>query len=84
MSCSCHINPPCSYCISSYECFECGEIRNSDEHGIVIKRGEHLCTQCFEDIGNNIFTQLTKGSQCECGKEKFEFSSHSYWCPKST
>jgi hypothetical protein len=45
MSCSCHINPPCSYCVETYECQKCGEIKHPDDSPI--EEGE-LCSECFE------------------------------------
>jgi hypothetical protein len=31
MGCSCHINPPCNYCIESYECLACNSIYHPDD-----------------------------------------------------
>jgi len=42
--CTCHINPPCSYCVSHAECDVCGEIvHNRDIREYLI------CVDCEED-----------------------------------
>lgn len=78
MSCSCHINPPCNWCVESYECGGCGKIRHPQEHGqsFDTEYESCYCDSCLEDHG------IAATKNCECGKDKHEFYSHSNWCPK--
>lgn len=48
--CTCHINPPCDYCTSYEECYECGRLFPKDEltHIGDIKFCEG-CLECFSD-----------------------------------
>jgi hypothetical protein len=50
MSCSCHISPPCNYCMEKYECCRCGEFKHpSDSSPYQAGTDERLlCTECFE------------------------------------
>lgn len=49
MSCSCHISPPCSCCISSYECTQCGKIKNASESEPYQAGNDErlICSKCF-------------------------------------
>lgn len=44
MGCSCHINPPCSYCTDRCECAKCGELNITDD--MVYLNGEFYCEEC--------------------------------------
>lgn len=44
--CSCHISPPCSYCVDTYECADCGarvEVAEQEEKAV----NEEVCTDCL-------------------------------------
>ncbi len=53
MGCSCHINPPCSYCTEKVECAGgCGEMVHPDE-GFYIQTATDdeygpLCKACYD------------------------------------
>ena len=45
--CSCHLNPPCSFCENTFTCDECGDIYDNDEM-VECDKG-FLCQSCFDD-----------------------------------
>jgi hypothetical protein len=50
--CSCHINPPCSYCLEKYECARCKEvIHPSESEPIYHEEGmpDATCSNCAEE-----------------------------------
>lgn len=66
--CSCHISPPCHYCLSLQECPSCSEfVPELDEMFLV-------CSDCIKEREAN-------QKICECGGDKHEWA-HSSWCPK--
>lgn len=50
MSCSCHINPPCSFCTECLECIGCGNFYHEDEDVIHLDSESNVvyCDNCFE------------------------------------
>lgn len=50
MGCSCHISPPCSYCIEKQECIECSELVHPDEASYIQATADDeyglLCEKC--------------------------------------
>lgn len=50
MSCTCHINPPCSWCADKYECVECGELKHPSESEPNYYPGTdtYECARCVE------------------------------------
>jgi hypothetical protein len=48
MGCSCHISPPCSYCLETYECAVCNEIKHPDDSDPTWVDGEPTCSECKE------------------------------------
>ena len=58
MGCSCHINPPCSYCMEKVECVGgCGEMIHPDEafYEQTTADDEYgpFCKECFNKFKNN-------------------------------
>jgi hypothetical protein len=52
--CSCHINPPCNYCVESYECVSCNEIKHPDEAGENFTLdGDIFCDDCANEMNRN-------------------------------
>lgn len=54
-SCSCHISPPCSYCLESWECALCIEIEHPDEGGELFDETENsdqefMCSRCCRKV----------------------------------
>jgi len=51
--CSCHINPPCSYCTEKEECIGCGELIHPDEFNYIAKAADDeygpLCDDCLKE-----------------------------------
>ena len=51
--CSCHINPPCSYCIEKVDCIVCGELVHPDEaHDVQTAADDMygpLCQKCYDE-----------------------------------
>lgn len=43
--CSCHINPPCSYCVECVECPACSKIVHRDELETNLA-GKEICAVC--------------------------------------
>jgi hypothetical protein len=64
MSCSCHINPPCSYCVETYECRGCGELKHPQQHGQWWHAGtsDYYCDRCSEQP--EILKTLSAAFQC--------------------
>lgn len=77
MGCSCHINPPCNYCLDQFECGGCHKLKNQSEDGINYILDDPFCDYCFV-----IATEPKSGTVCECGKDNHGFPFHSDWCPK--
>lgn len=52
MGCTCHINPPCSYCMAKEACIVCGELVHPDEAEYIQKAADDeygpICQKCFE------------------------------------
>jgi formylmethanofuran dehydrogenase subunit E len=49
MSCSCHIAPPCGFCMEHHECHQCGDVTHEDSlHEI---NGQMVCSKdkCISD-----------------------------------
>lgn len=67
--CSCHITPPCSWCVECYECEKCGEIRHPSEY----EEGP-ICRVCNE------VPQIDLKITCECGARSLGVEKHSTWC----
>lgn len=50
MSCSCHTgHPPCSYCVDTFNCEQCGEraYANTSE---MLENGKFVCIDCHEEV----------------------------------
>jgi hypothetical protein len=48
-ACSCHINPPCDYCLECRECVVCGNIKHETEMEYLDELDEYHCIfQCKE------------------------------------
>lgn len=45
--CTCHLCPPCYFCVNSYECLDC-ECRVWTEEELPEAAEEQLCTDCYE------------------------------------
>lgn len=52
--CSCHINPPCNYCLEKYECEICHEFKHPDDDGQNGFGDLVVCDECFFDDKNTI------------------------------
>lgn len=54
IQCSCHINPPCSYCMEKEACIVCGEPVHPDEAEYIQKAADDeygpLCQKCYEEV----------------------------------
>lgn len=52
--CTCHINPPCSYCLEKVECL-CGELVHPDEAFYPRKAADDVygpfCKECMKKMG---------------------------------
>lgn len=48
MSCSCHLNAPCWYCVQSFECEECCELCNESEVEMIELQDKIICGCCLE------------------------------------
>ena len=52
MGCSCHVNPPCSYCVEKEECLNCGELVHPDDaeyiQTAVDAEGGPFCENCMK------------------------------------
>lgn len=47
MGCSCHISPPCSYCLGLYDCIKCGNTFHEDEdEPTLTTENDPLCYEC--------------------------------------
>jgi hypothetical protein len=46
--CSCHINPPCHYCMDMFECTFCGTLQNPGEYADDDQLEQKICTKCWE------------------------------------
>lgn len=47
--CSCHISPPCGYCMDKYECIKCGEFKHPDEsEEHQVNNEGSVCNECWE------------------------------------
>ncbi len=64
--CSCHINPPCAFCTSTFECEQCGTRVITDDQET---EGWHdlLCDECFEpepkaDQGEDLMNTIRRAS----------------------
>ena len=55
MGCSCHINPPCSYCMEKEECSNCGELGHPDDAEYIQVAVDHesgpFCKNCMKKRG---------------------------------
>ena len=49
MSCSCHINPPCSYCTDSLLCKTCDKVQHPDD-GAEYIGDDTFCGQCLQKM----------------------------------
>lgn len=49
MGCTCHINPPCSYCMEKEECIICGELVHPDEAIYIQKAADDECGPICEE-----------------------------------
>ena len=51
--CTCHINPPCSYCIEKVECCVCGDLVHPDEAEYIQKAADDvsgpICKKCMKE-----------------------------------
>lgn len=50
MSCSCHINPPCSYCMGIYSCEDCLKEWHEDDSPSHTVSGKVVCDDCYEEM----------------------------------
>lgn len=50
MSCHCHITPPCSCCVETYECVGCGLICHPEEDGENLHGVNTFCNKCFDEL----------------------------------
>lgn len=46
--CSCHISPPCNYCMETFECSGCGQLVHPDEGDRHDVEDGTFCDKCFE------------------------------------
>ena len=64
MSCSCHINPPCSYCMAKEECVGCGELIHPDDSFEIQKAADDaygpLCKKCYDAEHKDAPNEVTK------------------------
>ncbi len=49
MGCSCHINPPCPYCLQSYVCEKCNRDLNTEDVAISKYCAAIVCEECFPE-----------------------------------
>ncbi len=64
--CSCHINPPCSYCLNTYECVRCLKLRNKDDDGMhVDHNGDLICNDCLDALSDKS-PVAAMGEKCIC------------------
>ena len=51
--CTCHINPPCGYCLEKVECCICGGLVHPDEALYIQKSADDesgpICDECAEN-----------------------------------
>ena len=57
--CTCHINPPCSYCLGKLECIGCGDLVHPDDADYIQESPDRevgpFCDKCMDKIlGRNL------------------------------
>ncbi|MCO1599854.1 hypothetical protein [Desulfosporosinus nitroreducens] len=51
--CTCHINPPCSYCLEKLECRGCGDLVHPDDADYIQDDCQEVgpfCEKCIDKI----------------------------------
>ena len=58
--CTCHIDPPCSYCMEKVECCICDKLVHPDEALYLQESADDasgpICDRCVEENQNKSFT----------------------------
>lgn len=78
--CSCHICPPCSYCMESVECPDCGRI-NHQSLECPCKWVSSLSNEIVRIENDLVYKALIGTPKCECGAHSVGVDKHSDWCP---
>ncbi len=52
--CSCHVNPPCSFCVTHVQCDMCGQVVCEDKVEEVVDKKDgtllNICPDCADEI----------------------------------